>query len=204
MTGLVEREGLERQAADLRESLAAGVKDLAHRLEPRFLVASAADRARAAARAEVDQLVVETGAWLRDNAVWMVGAAALMGVLAAIGFRSRRQLVPVQEAYRMEDPSMNDVDEPAHGRWDRVKEAAADLGAKAGERYYHARSKAAELSVVAKDRAADAVHAAEDAAGRAVDWTKRQPAENPMTSVILGFAFGAILAALLPKGGRSA
>jgi ElaB/YqjD/DUF883 family membrane-anchored ribosome-binding protein len=201
---MTAREGLERQAAEARASLVSGVAALGQKLEPRFLVATAADRARTAAKAELDEAMAATGAFVRDNALWMVGAAALLGVLAAIGYRARRQVVPVERAYRMEDPTMNDVDEPAPGRWDRVKDAAGDLGAKAGEGYYHARSKAAELSVVAKDRAADAVHAAEDAAGRAADWTKRQPQENPMTSVIIGFAFGAILAALLPKGGKSA
>jgi ElaB/YqjD/DUF883 family membrane-anchored ribosome-binding protein len=201
MTG---REGLERQAAEARASLVDGVRELGHRLEPRMLVASAADRARTAARAELDEAIEATGEFVRQNALWMVGGAALMGVLAAIGFRSRRKIVPLADAYRMEDPAMNNMDEPAQGRWERVKGVAEDLGAKAGEGYYHARSKAAELSVVAKDRAADAVHAAEDAAGRAAEWTKRQPQENPMTSVIIGFAFGAILAALLPKGGKSA
>jgi ElaB/YqjD/DUF883 family membrane-anchored ribosome-binding protein len=206
MTGRegLERQGLEQRAAEARASLVEGVHALGQRLEPRYLVASAADRARSAAKAELDEALAATGAWVRDHSLWMVGAAALMGVLAAIGVRARRKVVPVERAYSMEDPTMNDMEEPAHGRWDRVKDAAADLSAKAGETYYHARSKAAELSVVAKDRAADAVHVAEDAAGRAADWTKRQPQENPMTSVILGFAFGAILAALLPKGGRSA
>jgi ElaB/YqjD/DUF883 family membrane-anchored ribosome-binding protein len=83
-----------------------------------------------------------------------------------------------------------------------MREGAEELGQKASETYFHARSKAAELGANAREKAVEAADDATELAHRTADWTKRQSQDNPMTSVIVGFALGAILAALMPRGGR--
>ncbi|MFN7173579.1 MAG: DUF883 family protein [Thermaurantiacus tibetensis] len=203
MTRMAE---LEAEAARARRSIAEGVTDIAQRLEPRHLLASATSRARHAVgealRSEAETLAAEAGAFVRANGLALAAGAALLGVVAALGVRRQRRVVPVYRAYDMEDPAMHDEDPETARRWDRVRESAEELGEKAGQAYYRARSRAAQLTDAARDRAAYAADAAEDAARHAVEWTGRQSREHPMTSVIIGFALGAILAALLPKGGR--
>lgn len=202
MTRMTE---LEAEAARARASIADGLADLAHRLEPRQLVAGAAARARHAVgdavRAEAAKLVAEGREFARAHALLLAGGAVVLGVAAALGLGQRKRVVPVYRAWEMEEPVTEDGDRDPRG-WDRVRESAEELGQKAGERYYHARSRAAQLTANARDRAAYAADAAEDAARSAADWTVRQQREHPISSVIIGFALGAILAALLPKGGR--
>ncbi len=204
MTRMTE---LEAEAARARASIADGVAELSHRLAPRTLAADAAARARhaiqGAVATEAVKLATEARQFVTANALALAAGAAALGVLAAFGLRSRSRVVPLYRAYEMEELPMQD-DERDPRRWDRVRESAEDLGQKAGETYYHARSRAARLAGEARDRAAYAADAAEDAARKAADWTGRQQKEHPMTSVIIGFALGAILAALLPKGGREA
>lgn len=194
---------LEAEAMRSRQALVEDVSALAGRLEPGQVLRTGLGRVRVAAQAELDELLQHTGAWVRANALLMAGLAATLGAMAALGHGvTRRRVLPAHQAYQMEDPTMHEIDGEAPRTWDRVREGAEELGQKAGEGYYHARSKAAELGAVARERAVDAADAATDAAQRAADWTKKQPQENPMTSVIVGFALGAILAALMPRGGR--
>lgn len=201
-----DRAELEAEVRRAREGVANGFRSLSARLEPRHLIESGAERAIGAVRHEVDLATQEAGRWFRANAGLIALSAAVLGALFALGNGvTKRRLVPIDRAYRTEDPHMHETNETegAARAWDRLREGAEELGNRAGETYYHARSRAAELGVVARERAIEAADAAGDAATRAADWTKRQPQENPMTSVIIGFAFGAILAALLPRGGRS-
>lgn len=204
MTRMTE---LEAEAARARASIVHGLADLSQRLEPRHLVADATSRARHAVqdamRSEATKLVAESRDFVKANALVLALGAAVLGVLAALGLGARKRVVPLYRAYEMEEPLMQEGDRDPRG-WDRVRESAEELGQKAGETYYHARSRAAQLSGEARDRAAYAADAAEDAARNAADWTVRQQKEHPISSVIIGFALGAILAALLPKGGRGA
>jgi ElaB/YqjD/DUF883 family membrane-anchored ribosome-binding protein len=203
MTRMTE---LEAEAARARAAIADGIADLSARLEPRHLVAAATARARHAVRdavsSEAAKLVAEGREFVKAHALALAAGAAILGVLAALGLGARKRVVPLYRAYEMEDPPMPDDSDDPRG-WDRVRESAEELGQKAGEAYYHARSRAARLSAEARDRAAYAADAAEDAARDAAQWTARQHREHPISSVIIGFALGAILAALLPKGGRS-
>ncbi len=202
MTRMTE---LEAEAARARAGLARGLQDLSARLEPRHLVADATARARHAVgdavRSEAAKLATEGRDFVKAHALALAAGAALLGVLAALGLGQRKRVVPLYRAYEMEEPPMQEGDRDPRG-WDRVRESAEEIGQKAGEAYFHARSRAAQLGSGARDRAAYAADAAEDAARTAADWTVRQQREHPISSVIIGFALGAILAALLPKGGR--
>mgnify|MGYP005837251005 CR=1 FL=1 len=202
MTRMTE---LEAEAARARAAIADGLADLSARLEPRSLVAGATARARHAVQdavqAEAARLLAEGRDFVKAHALALAAGAAVLGVLAAFGLGARKRVVPLYRAYDMEEPPMPDETPRS---WDRVRETAEELGQKAGETYYQARSRAARLSAEARDRAAYAADAAEDAAREAAEWTRRQHREHPISSVIIGFALGAILAALLPKGRRDA
>ncbi|WP_448585858.1 hypothetical protein [Thermaurantiacus sp.] len=199
----IDRAHLEREAEAARAGIVNGVRALAAQLEPRSLIERGAERAIGVLRREARLALDDAGRWVRANAGLIAAFATVLGALAALGHTvTRRRLVPLERAYSMEDPTMHETESEAPRAWDRVREGAEELGNRAGETYYHARSKAAQLGATARERALEAADAAGDVAARAADWTKRQPQEHPMTSVIIGFAFGAILAALLPRGGR--
>ncbi|WP_448582406.1 hypothetical protein [Thermaurantiacus sp.] len=204
MTRMAE---LEAEAARARAAIADGIADLSKRLEPRHLLADATSRARHAVKdavsSEVANLVAEGREFVRAHALALAAGATILGVLAALGIGARKRVVPLYRAYEMEEPLMPDESQDPR-RWDRVRETAEELGQKAGETYYHARSRAAQLSAEARNRAAYAADAAEDAARDVAEWTARQHKAHPISSVIIGFALGAILAALLPKGGGKA
>lgn len=195
---------LEGEAMQSRKALAEDLTALVERLEPGDLLRSGLGRARLAATAELGNALDDAGAWVRTHALLMAGLAAALGAMAALGYGvTRRRVVPAHEAYLTEDPTMHEISGEAPRAWDRVREGAEELGQKAGETYYHARSSAAGLGAVAREKAIDAADTATDVAHKAADWTKKQPQENPMTSVIVGFALGAILAALMPRGQRN-
>lgn len=204
MSGRMDRmAALEAQAWQARKSLSDELSALGGRLEPGHMIATGVSRARSAAQAEVDALLDDVGAWVRANALLMAGLAATLGAMAALGYGvTRRRVVPPDQAFQTEDPSMHEIDGPTSGTWDRMRQGAEDLGQKASESYFHARSKAAELGANAREKAVEAADEASELAHRTADWTKRQSQDNPMTSVIVGFALGAILAALMPRGGR--
>ncbi|MFQ3595106.1 MAG: hypothetical protein SNJ63_03215 [Sphingomonadaceae bacterium] len=199
---MTRMEELEAEAARARAGIAMGLADLAVRLEPRAVMRASARRAKARVTAETDALLDATGLWVRANTGLMLSAAALLGVLAAIGFSTRRRVIPVEQAYTTEDPQMHPTNGEESDTIRYLKERAEGAGEALGQTYYRSRSRAAELSVSARDRAAYAADAVEDAAVEAAAWTKRQTRESPMASVIVGFALGAILAALLPRGRR--
>ncbi|WP_448578808.1 DUF3618 domain-containing protein [Thermaurantiacus sp.] len=204
MSGRKERmTALEAQASQARQSLADELSALGGRLEPGAIIAQGIARARSTAQREVEAVLDDAGAWVRANALLMAGLAATLGAMAALGYGvTRRRVVPPHQAIQMEDPSMHEIEGTTPRSWDRVREGAEELGQKASETYFHARSKAAELGANAREKAAEAADEATALAQRTAEWTKRQPQENPMTSVIVGFALGAILAALMPRGGR--
>jgi ElaB/YqjD/DUF883 family membrane-anchored ribosome-binding protein len=195
---------LEEQAAQARAALRTELLTLADQLEPGSIARTIAARAGDAIRAELGVALDDAGRWARANALLLAGGAAAMGAIAALGFGVTRWSIRRDEARHFKEDVMTDPETDMARRWDRVREGAEDLGQKASETYYHARSRAADLSLRARDRAQDAAEQAGEAASRAAEWTKRQQQDNPMTSVIVGFAFGAILAALLPRGGRRA
>jgi ElaB/YqjD/DUF883 family membrane-anchored ribosome-binding protein len=194
---------LEAEAWQTRQSLADELSALGGRLEPGHMIAQGMSRARSAAQREVEAALDDVGAWVRANALLMAGLAATLGAMAALGYGvTRRRVVPPYQAFQMEDPSMHEIDGTTPRTWDRMREGAEELGQKASETYFHARSKAAELGANAREKAVEAADDATELAHRTADWTKRQSQDNPMTSVIVGFALGAILAALMPRGGR--
>jgi hypothetical protein len=215
-------------------------------MRPSNLVREAKDRAWAEVDALVDEwvsigadLVSDMADWLRSHRGLALGsgATALLGA-GLVWYLTRRDPVPLYAAYDMEDPLMTDSDEmdgglgrKAAGAWSKVKHDARDLGDRAGEGYYAARSKAAELSgearehaveaarvarekahhaaEVAREKAHEAAEAARDAAekariaaGDAGAWARRQPEENPATVVLVALVAGALLGALLPSGDR--
>ncbi|QMW24090.1 DUF3618 domain-containing protein [Sandaracinobacteroides saxicola] len=179
-----ERDELQADIDAVRERIVARVDSLQVRLAPKRLVADSLSEARAVAKREVAEAADNALDWVKDNAVLLTVAAAAGGaVMAWNGFgRAGRGDRPVNiyDAYSMEDPAMHEADESAR-TWDRVREEAEALGARAGEATREARA------------------AIGDAARRAGDWGRRVPEENPMTAVILGFALGAVAGALLPR-----
>jgi ElaB/YqjD/DUF883 family membrane-anchored ribosome-binding protein len=229
-------QALREETLARRARLAGNFDLLEERLQPYALVAGGIREARRAVRDEVHRMMQDFGdlgadliddslSWAGRNRLWLMGGAAA-GLLLVAGTRlaTRKRTVPLYAAYDMEDPDMtNEHDTPttdAAGTWNKVKGEAEHLSAKAGEAYYAARSRAADLAETARDRAnhaadvarekaheaaeaaREAADRAREAAGEAGRWAKRQPAENPMTVVVVALAVGALLGALLPRGGR--
>ncbi|MCS6986783.1 MAG: hypothetical protein NZM40_05040 [Sphingomonadaceae bacterium] len=197
---------LEAEARAARAAVRGAAQRLARRLDPAELARTLVSRARDAAMAEARMAAAEAGRWLGANAWLLAALAATLGAAAALGHRlTRRPRVPIEEAYHTEDPAMHEIEGTegdAPRAWDRIRDGAEELTQKAGETLSQARTKAAELTATARARASEVADEARAAGERAAAWAKRQPQEHPMTSVIIGFALGAILAALLPRGGR--
>jgi hypothetical protein len=237
---------LAAEADARRARLADNLDELSVRMRPSNLIDEAKERAWARVDAATDEwvsigadLVSDMAGWLRGHRGVAIGSAAtaLLGA-GLVWYLTRRDPVPLYAAYDMEDPLMTDSDETegglgrkAAGAWSKVKDDARDLGDRAGEGYYAARSKAAELSDEARERAVEAARVAREkaqhaadvarekaheaaeaardaaekariAAGEAGVWARRQPQENPATVVLVALAAGALLGALLPAGDR--
>ncbi|MFA7440609.1 MAG: hypothetical protein WCZ66_06530 [Sphingomonadaceae bacterium] len=163
-------------------------------------------------RGEAARVAHDSLQWARENrAMAMGGALAMAGAVAAICViqsRRRKQAppVPLYEAYAMEDPSIMNEYEDKSRAWDRVRDEASHLGARAGETYYSARSKAALLRESAGERAGEAAEAAYIAAERARekvvqarDWASRQSEAHPWGVLVAGAALGVAVAALTSK-----
>lgn len=237
-----------------RNRLSSNLDSLGVRLQPANLMHEASTAVRSAVQTEVERvqhavqdfgadLIEDSLVWASANRRWLVGGTAAALLAGGIAwYVNRKRTVPLYSAYDMEDPDMmsdtpenssalDEAGAKAAGAWNRVKDQADELGSKAGEAYYSARSKAADLADnardraheaaeaardkarhaadIARERAHDAAEAARDAADRAReaadearDWAVRQPQENPVTVVIVALAIGAILGALLPSGRR--
>lgn len=228
-----ETQALKAEADAARARIAGRVERLQRRLQPRRLVREAVSEATSAARqetmrtarmvrAEVADVADDAMEWVRDNRALVGAVAAGAGALLAYSLYQRRReaVVPIYDAYSMEDPAMmnetdygSTYDDAASGRdaggqhaarrWDRVREGAEHLGARASERYQSAREAMSERYHSTREAAGERYGALSEATRerytQAADWTKRQPTENPMGTVIAGFALGALLGALLPR-----
>lgn len=150
--------------------------------------------------------------WARENRTLTTGGAfvamAAIGAVCALQSRraKRRRPVPLYAAYDMEDPSTMYDEEDKNRAWDRVRDEASNLGARAGETYYAARSKAALLRESLGERAGEATESAHIAAGRARekvvqarDWATRQREAHPWGIVLAGAALGVAVAALASR-----
>lgn len=211
-----ETQALKAEADAARARIAGRVERLQTRLEPRRLVRETVGEASIMARREATRAMEDATDWVRDHGMLLGGLAAAGAAAVALTLYSRRRddrydPVPIYDAYAMEDPAMtNDDGQDSPRRWDRVREGAEDLGARASERYRDAREtvgeryrevretvaeKTDQLSEAAREQAARA----REQAARAAQWTRRQPDENPMGTVVAGFAIGALVGALLPR-----
>ena len=171
--------------------------------------------------------LLDSGTQYARNHKTMFAGGSMTALLVggAIWYASRKKTVPLYAAYDMEDPYMNtDLDDKlaarASGAWSKVKDEAHQVGDKAGEAYYSARSKAAELADAAREKAAhaadvareraheaaeaarEAADKAREAAGEARRWAVKQPRDNPATVVLGALAAGILIGVLLPSGGR--
>lgn len=206
-----------------RDRLAWNVGELSHRMTPQNLLHEGIDHVRELALEEARkigrhaaELATDVGheslAWANRNRRLLAGgvlATAVGGwLIARTRLGSARKPVPLYAAYDMEDPSIMN-DETEQSTWNRVREEAAHIGAKAGETYYAARSRAASLADSASGYADDAANVAREAAQQAKAsasdaraWTKRQSQEHPVGMILAGMALGALVAAVLPTGRR--
>jgi ElaB/YqjD/DUF883 family membrane-anchored ribosome-binding protein len=223
---------LEAEADARRARIVGNLNELSVRMKPANLVNEARQRAWAEVDRVTDEvldiaedLVHDSLDWARSNQGIVLGGTLTALISAGlVWYATRKKTVPLYAAYDMEDP-MTDSDETlsakAAGTWSKVKGEALQVGDKAGEAYYSARSRALELSEeareraqkaadIAREKALEAADAAREAADRAREvageagvWAKRQPQENPATVVLIALAAGALIGALLPSGNRS-
>jgi len=219
------QNNLAAEADAARERIAERLETLQDRLEPKKLVRETVTQARDAARQEVRhaagvardeirRVTDVTTDFVRDNAAMLgVVAAAGVGIALAVNLSKRerrgyRTPTPLYDAYSMEDPTMHD--EHNTSRLDRVRDSAAEMKARAGERYDGARERVSGAYGNARERAGElrqrAGETAEQYAARvkeqstaAAQWAKRQPSESPMGTTAVAFAIGALVGALLPR-----
>lgn len=180
-----------------RARLVGNLDALSVRLQPANLLHDGMEAARSAARTEVSRVkgelkdlgadMLEDGlGWVSRHRGLLVGGAIATLILAAgARYATRRRTVPLYAAYDMEDPFMNDdriedgiteAGAAAARTWDKVREGAEELGSKAGQAYYAARSRAHELTDTAMDRASELAGTARERAAHAADLARERAA----------------------------
>lgn len=205
--GNTDTASLIADAGWRRMRLANNLEELSERMTPQNLLHEGLEQAKQAARDEAGKaarqlsdfatdIAHDSATWARDNKRLLAGGSIMALLALLLGWKYRRKRdetrntpVPLYAAYAMEDPAM--MNEADSTTWDRVKDEASHLSAKAGETYYAARSRAALLADTASEKAGDAR-----------EWAAKQPDEHPASLVIVGVAVGAILAVLLPTRKR--
>lgn len=202
-----------------RARLAWNLGELSYRMKPKNLVHEGVEHVRVKVKKEAGKIMSQTreaaGAVAYDSLVWASenrrlvaggAVATIVGAWAVWRVRAARNKtpVPLYAAYAMEDSAMMN-DDAQQSKWNRVRDEAANIGAKAGETYYAARSRAASIADNASGYADEAANVARDVAYQAKetacgarDWTARQSREHPVGMLIAGVAAGALVAALLP------